>query len=322
MEARLTSHIDLSFQAAEASMNSSFLQLNGAIAQSQVMTQQSFQGLANAMTTAFSGGQRQLPPPERRQIGNGAKEVVETSHKYMHSCFASNEGGSSSFASHSSQLPQSGAATSFRASSAIEGGSSAGSQRGGQDGWSDGPRMPQSSSYFPPPTPFDGSISRSPADQRFPTSGSGQSAPAPQSLAELMWKIPENAKGFRGLCGRILSDAAAPGAKPVPQFTFHKVLFAWQMSSGDDNLACALMALTYGRPLSQQRLQPGIATALRRTDLALFMEFFRRISAQYPSYVLTYNWKGPSGQECKTSYGTFSSDQIMLKRYITEHILA
>ena len=303
MEANLIGHIDLRFQAAEASMNSGFLQLNGAVAQSQLATQQSFQGLANAMATAFSGGQRQLPPPERRQIGNGAQEVVEPQRQISYGQNAGwdpNAERSGMSATSSSQGQQSVAATSIHASSA---------------------HMPQSSSYFPPPNPSNGSISRPPADQRFLTSGSVHSAPAPQSLAELMRSIPESVKGFRGLCGRILSDAAAPGAKAVPLFTFHKFLCAWQMSSGNDDLACALMALTYGKPLAQQRLQPGIASALKTTNLALFMEFFRRISAQYPSYVLSYNWK-PTGIDYKTSYRTFSSDQNLLWRFIHEHILA
>lgn len=77
MEARIKSHIDLRFQSAETSMKTGFLQLSEAVTQSQIATQQSFQGLANAMAAAFSGGQRQLPPSERRQIGNGAQEVVK-----------------------------------------------------------------------------------------------------------------------------------------------------------------------------------------------------------------------------------------------------
>ena len=296
MEVNLRDHIDSRINAAEASMNSGFLQLNGAVAQSQLATQQSFQALANAMATAISGGQRQLPPPERRQIGNSPQEVVEPQTCQIsygqNAGFDPNAERSGMSATSSSQLPQTSAHT-----------------------------PSQSSSYFPSPNPSNGSISRSPADQRFPTSGSGHSAPVPQSLAELMWTIPETAKGFRGLCGRIFADAAVPGAKPVSQFTFHKVLCAWQMSSGDDDRACALMALTHGKPLSQQRLQPGIANAMRTTDLAFFAEFFRRISAQYPSYVLSYNWK-PTGIDYKTSYGTFSSDKNFLRRFIDEHILA
>ena len=114
MEARITSHIDLRFQAAEASINSGFLQLNGAVAQSQLATQQSFQGLANAMATAFSGGQRQLPPPERRQIGNGAEEVVEPARQQI--SYGQNSGwcqpveGSDRFTTSSSQRLQIGAA--------------------------------------------------------------------------------------------------------------------------------------------------------------------------------------------------------------------
>jgi hypothetical protein len=304
MEVNLRDHIDFRINAAEASMNSGFLQLNGAVAQSQLATQQSFQALANAMATAISGGQRQLPPPERRQIGNSPQEIAEQQGLISYgqnAGFDRNAEKSGMSATSSSQLPQTSAATAFHASSA---------------------HMPQSSSYFPPPNPSNGSISRSPADQRFPTSGSGHSASVPQSLAELMWTIPVTAKGFRGLCGRIFADAAVPGAKPVSQFTFHKVLCAWQMSGGNDDIACALMSLTYGKPLSQQKLQPGIANAMRTTDLAFFAEFFRRISAQYPSYVLTYNWRGPSGQECKTPYRTFASDQNFLRRFIYEHILA
>ena len=279
-------------------------------AEQQALTNGTLAGFIK-MANAGSGFQLSAAPaPVSRQIGNGQQEEKPRIFFGQNAGWDDTANGS-----------RGGSATSFRASSAIEGGSSAGSQRGGQDGWSD-LRMPQSSSYFPPPTPFDGSISRSPADQRFPTSGSGQSAPAPQSLAELMPTIPENAKGFRGLCGRILSDAAAPGAKQVPLFTVHKVLYAWQISRGNDDLACALMALTYGKPLSQQRLQFGIANALKTTDIGVFKEFFRRISVQYPSYVLTYNWKGPRGQEYKTLYGTFSSDQDILHRFINEHILA
>lgn len=306
MEARLTGHIDRKFQAAEASMTSgflqqeqSFLELHQAVAQSQLVTQQSFQGLANAMATAISGGRRQLPPPERLQIGNIPQEIAEPRQQnpsYMHSCFVPNEVGSGRFAAPSSQ-PQQQSVAAY--------------------GGGEGQHMLQSSSYFPPPSiPSHESVSR------HPTSGSGHSAHAPQSLAELMRMIPEFAKGFRGLCGRILSDADKPGAKPVPMFTFHKFVCAWQMSNENDDLACALMALTYGKPLSQQRLQPGIANALRTTNPTLFTEFFRRISAQYPSYVLTYNWKGLSGQECKTSYETFSSDSKFLNRFIHEHILA
>lgn len=279
-------------------------------AQQQALTNATLAGFVKMMGTNGTGFS--LPAPVSRQIGNGQRE------EQSRFCFGQNEGRDDTmFGSNG------GAATSSRASSAIEDGrTTVGSQHGGQNGWDDSRRMSQSSSYFPPPTPFEESISRSPADQRFPTSGSGQSAPAPQSLAELMRTIPEAAKGFRGLCGRILSDAAVPGAKQVPLFTVHKFLCAWQMSGGNDDLACALMALTYGRLLSQQRLQPGIATAMRTTDIGVFKEFFRRISVQYPSFVLTYNWKGPSGPEYKTPYGTFSSNQGILHRFIHEHILA
>ena len=251
----------------------------------------------------MNGGLPASKAPVSRQICNSAQEIAEQ----RQISFGQNAGWdpvaerSGMSATSSSQLPQTGAATSFHYSSA---------------------HMPQSSSYFPPPNPSNGSISRSPADQRFPTSGSGHSAPAPQSLAELIQTMPETAKGFKGLCMRVISDAAKPGAKAVQQFTFHKFLYAWQMSDGNDDLACALMALTYGKPLAQQKLQPGIANALRTSDIALFTEFFRRISTQYPLYVLTYNWRGPSGQECKTPYGTFASDQNFLRRFIYEHILA
>ena len=292
--------IDSGFEAQEK--RSLALQEKGSKAYAETM--EMFKGFGHMITggfTAINTSHRELPAPSARLAictggGSNATEVIEQPRRYLHSCFAPNEGGS---ASHSSQRPQSSAAC---------GGSSAGSQYLGQNGWSEG------QSY--------GSVSRPPADQRIPTSGSGYSAPAPQSLAELMGTIPETTKGFLGLGRRILSDAAAPGAKPVPQFTFHKFLFAWQMSGGNDDLACALMAATYGKPLSQQRLQPGIANALKTTDIGVFKEFFRRISVQYPSFVLTYNWKGPSGPERKTPYGTFSSDQNLLIQFIHGHLLA
>ena len=118
MEARLTGHIDQRFQAAEESVRTGFLQqeqsflgLHQAVAQSQVATQQSFQALAAVMATAISGGQRQLPLPDRRQIGNAPQEIAEPRQQnasYMHSCFATNEGESGRFAAPSSQQrPQS-----------------------------------------------------------------------------------------------------------------------------------------------------------------------------------------------------------------------
>ena len=307
MEANIKGHIDSRLEAAQAAMASSFSKqeqtlhgLHQAVAQSQLATQQSFQALANAMATAISGGQRQLPSSSvSRQIGDG-----------QNTGWGDTANGS-----------RDGAATSFRPSRSIENDrTTVRSQHGCQNDWSDGQHMSKSSSYFPPQTSLDGSFNRPPADQRFSTSGSGHSAHVPQSLAELIPKIPENLNGFLGLVRRIISDAASPGAKPVPQFTFHKVLFAWQMSGGNDDLACALMAATYGKPLSQQRLQSGIDNALKTTDIGVFKEFFRRISAMYPSYVLTYKWKG-TGQEIKTSYGTFSSDQDILWRFIHEHLL-
>ncbi len=76
LEAKLVDHIDQRFEAVEESMKSGFLQqeqsllgLNQAVAQSQIETQRSIQALANVMAAAISGGQRQLPPTERRQIG-------------------------------------------------------------------------------------------------------------------------------------------------------------------------------------------------------------------------------------------------------------
>lgn len=299
--------IDSGFEAQEK--RSLALQEQGS--KSYADTMQMFKAFGSIMTggfTAINTTHRELSAPSTRlaicaSSGLNATEVVEQPRKYVHSCFASNEGGS---ASHSSQRPQSSAAC---------GGNSAESQYHGQNGWSEGQRTVQSTQSY-------GSISHSPADQRFPTSGSGHSANVPQSLEEMMRIIPPNMKGFRGLCGHILADAAKPGAKPVPQFTFHKISCAWQMSCGNDDLACTLMSTTQGKPLAQQRLQPGIATALKKTDLSVFSEFFRRISAQYPSYVLTYNWKGPGGQERKTLYGTFASDQNLLKQFIHEHLLA
>ena len=133
--------------------------------------------------------------------------------------------------------------------------------------------------------------------------------------------IPQHMKGFRGLGKHVLSAAATPGAKAVPEFTLCKFVCAWQMSGENDDIACALMTLTQGKPLVQQpRLQPGIANALRTTDLTLFTEFFRRISAMYPLYFLTYKWKG-TGQERKTLYGTFASDQVILYEFIHKHLL-
>jgi len=272
-------------------------------AEQQALTNGTLAGFIK-MANAGSGFQLSAAPaPVSRQIGNGQRE------EQSRVCFGQNAGWDDTVNGSNG-----GAATSFRASSAIEAGrTTVGSQHGGQNGWSDGPRMPQSSEMV---------VHREAPSEFRSASGGSATAPAPLSLAELMRTIPEAAKGFRGLCGRIISDAAAPGAKAVPLFTAYKVLCAWQMCGGNDDLACALMALTYGKPLSQQRLQPGIATAMRTTDPSLFTEFFRLISVQYPSFVLTYNWKGPSGQEYKTPYGTFSSDQGILYRFIYEHILA
>ena len=116
MEARLTGHIDSRFKAAEESVRTGFLQqeqsllgLHQAVAQSQVATQNSFQGLANAMATAISGGQRQLPAPVSRQIGDIPQEIAEPQRQitsYVHSCFVPNEGGSGRFAAPSSQPQQ------------------------------------------------------------------------------------------------------------------------------------------------------------------------------------------------------------------------
>jgi hypothetical protein len=114
MEARLVSQIDSRFQAAEASMKSGFSHLTDVVAQSQIATQQSFQGLANAMATAFSGGQRQLPPSERRQIGNGgAQEVAEPQPRISYGQNAGWDKSAERFdrsSTHSSQRPQIGAA--------------------------------------------------------------------------------------------------------------------------------------------------------------------------------------------------------------------
>ena len=142
-------------------------------------------------------------------------------------------------------------------------------------------------------------------------------AHAPQSLEGLMRTIPENAGGFRGLCQHIQQNSK------VAPFTIHKLYCAWQMSSANDDLACALMALTNGKPLSDQRLQPGIRTALEKpTNIRVFMNFFRMIAdpADYRSYTLTFTSKG--GQQQTVQYGLFSSDQAALNMYIHKHILA
>ena len=90
METNLMDHIDSRINAAQVVMTSGFskqeqtmLGLHQAVAQSQLATQQSIQALANAMATAISGGQRQLPPPERRQIGNGAQEIAEPQQRQI-----------------------------------------------------------------------------------------------------------------------------------------------------------------------------------------------------------------------------------------------
>jgi hypothetical protein len=73
-------------------------------------------GFQTSVTGLLSGGgsapRRELPTPSARLAicasgGSNVTEVIDKPHQYMHSCVASNEGGS---ASHSSQRPQSSAA--------------------------------------------------------------------------------------------------------------------------------------------------------------------------------------------------------------------
>ena len=74
-------------------------------------------GFQSSVTGLLSGGgsapRRELPDPQARLAicasgGSNVTEVIEQPPRYLHSCFAPNEGGSSRFASNSSQRSQSG----------------------------------------------------------------------------------------------------------------------------------------------------------------------------------------------------------------------
>ena len=110
--------IDSGFEAQEK--RSLALQEQGS--KSYAETMQMFKAFGSMMTggfTAINTAHRELSAPSTRLAicasgGSNATEVVEQPRRYVHSCVASNEGGS---ASHSSQRPQSSAACGSSANS-------------------------------------------------------------------------------------------------------------------------------------------------------------------------------------------------------------
>ena len=237
------------------------------------------QNLTNAALARFAemaekGSGFQLsatPAPVSRQIGNCLKEEPRI-------CFGPNAGWNDTVNGSSG-----GAATSFRASSAIEGGrTTAGSQRGGQDGWSD-LRMPQSSEMV---------VHReAPSEYR---SESGGSVPARQLGVK---HLPNFEASFSKMksndFNNFIGDAIRRFARNCQDSDF---------------MACVLLAMVNGKKY------PNNNPVIIQSNESVFRQFFGELTGKFSgnSVKITNN----RGQECSFSFTTLSRDASTMVQFI------